>query len=301
MHNRFLCFALSVLLILGGCEYISPSADEIPPSASPEPSLSTSPSPVAPSPEVTPAVSDTPETVPGIYVNNERLQSAFTTELDQTLYVPLLTVIQALRPDAVVTEGDLQTEVTADGLTLTVYHQLNYLVANDRYLYLPSGVLTEDGQIMLPAKTLAQVLDAQLQIKNSSVCFTSGSGAIIPGSQYYDPDELFWLSHLIHAECGNQSLFGKIAVGNVVLNRVASPNFPNSIYDVIFQPGQFYDSYSGTITLEPNYESVVAAKLCLDGATVLSEAYWFNGTGIACWASQNKALIATIGGHSFYG
>lgn len=303
MHNKFPCLALCILLLLGGCseqpDTVTPSAGKISSSPPPEPSISVPSSSSSPSP--TTIVSDTPETLPGVYVNDQRLPSAFITEFDQTVYVPLLDVVLALHPDAVVTNGNLQTELNSDGLTITVYHQLNYLIANDRYLYLPSGVLIENDQIMLPASILSQILDAPMQVIHDSVCFTGGSGAILSGSQYYDPDEVFWLSHLIQAECGNQSLYGKIAVGNVVLNRVASPVFPNTIYDVIFQPGQFYDSYSGAITSDPSYESIVAAKLCLDGATVLPQAYWFNGAGIACWASQNKTLIATIGSHSFYG
>lgn len=229
------------------------------------------------------------------------IQNASCVEHGRTEYVSFVNVVLALHPNATVTKGNLQTEIKSEELTITVYHQLNYLIANGRYLYLPSGVLVENDQVMLPAGIIAKFLDAQVQTVNHNVCFTVNSGAILSGSQYYDPDELFWLSHLIHAESGNQSLYGKIAVGNVVLNRVASPIFPNTIYDVIFQPGQFYDSYSGAITLDPSYESIVAAKLCLDGATVLPNAYWFNGIGIPCWASHNKTLITNIGDHSFYG
>lgn len=298
MRNRFFCFALCVFLLLGGC---SKHVDTVPPSASsalPSPSLSPTPSP---SPTAAPIVSDTSEATAGVYVNEQKLPDAFVCEFNQTTYISLLDILFALHPNAVVTAGNTKTEINSNALTVTVYHQLNYLIANERYLYLPSGILIENDQIMLPAKTLAQMFGAQVQIVNDSIYFTSNSGAILSGSQYYDPDEVFWLSHLIHAESGNQSLYGKIAVGNVVLNRVSNPIFPDTIYDVIFQPGQFYDSYSGAITLEPSAESVIAAKLCLDGATVVPNAYWFNGAGIPCWASENKSLLTVIGSHAFYG
>src|SRR5699024_12370625 len=70
------------------------------------------------------------------------------------------------------------------------------------------------------------------------------------------------ISRLIYAESGNQPLEGKIAVGNVVLNRVASPLFPNTVADVIYQPNQFSPAGSGHLSRTPNAESVVAAKLC---------------------------------------
>lgn len=50
----------------------------------------------------------------------------------------------------------------------------------------------------------------------------------------------FWdLVYIIHAEAGNQDLTGKKLVADVVLNRVYDDRFPDSIHDVIFQPGQF--------------------------------------------------------------
>lgn len=306
MHDRFFCLALCVLLLLGGCgehaDTIPPSSSPALPSSPPLPSLSPTPSLTpSPSPTAAPAVSDAPETILSVNVNGQRIPNVFVTDFSQTQYISLLDVMFALHPNTVVTAGNAKTEINSDSLTITVYHQLNYLIANERYLYLPSGILIENDHIMLPAKTLAQIFDAQMQFVNDSICFTSDSGAILSGSQYYDSDEVFWLSHLIHAESGNQSLYGKIAVGNVVLNRVSNPIFPDTIYDVIFQPGQFYDSYSGAITLEPSAESVIAAKLCLDGATVVPNAYWFNGAGIPCWASENKSLLTVIGSHAFYG
>ena len=59
---------------------------------------------------------------------------------------------------------------------------------------------------------------------------------------------------------------GKIAVGNVVLNRVNDPRFPNTVYGVVFQRNQFTPAMTGTINRTPNESSVIAAKLCLEGA-----------------------------------
>ncbi|MEI3102536.1 MAG: cell wall hydrolase, partial [Oscillospiraceae bacterium] len=50
----------------------------------------------------------------------------------------------------------------------------------------------------------------------------------------YPSEELFWLSQIIHAEAWQQPLAGQIGVGNVVMNRVNSPDFPSTVFDVIF-------------------------------------------------------------------
>lgn len=65
-------------------------------------------------------------------------------------------------------------------------------------------------------------------------------------------------------------------MGNVLLNRVAHPSFPSTLYDVIYQPGQFYPEKTGCMEKTPNEGSVIAAKLCLEGAVVVPDAYWFN-------------------------
>jgi N-acetylmuramoyl-L-alanine amidase len=134
------------------------------------------------------------------------------------------------------------------------------------------------------------------------VVITAGSGPITSGDVAYPSDVLYWLSHIINAESGNQPLAGKIAVGNVVLNRVASSSFPNTVYEVIFQRSQFTPVSNGSIYLTPNAESVIAAKLCLDGANTVGNAIYFLNPKSSpnSWASRTRPYVATIGAHAFY-
>lgn len=62
----------------------------------------------------------------------------------------------------------------------------------------------------------------------STIQITSGSGPILSGEQAYQADVVYWLSRIIYAESGNQPLDGKIAVGNVVLNRWPAPGSPTA-------------------------------------------------------------------------
>ena len=131
---------------------------------------------------------------------------------------------------------------------------------------------------------------------------TRGSGAIQSGDQYYNQEDLFWLSRVIYAESGNQPLEGKMAVGNVVMNRVASPIYPNTVEGVLAQKNQFSTYKSGALAdRTPNESSIIAAKLVLDGGVVeeVRNALFFDSTA-GSWASRHKQCIAVIGGHKFY-
>jgi len=87
-------------------------------------------------------------------------------------------------------------------------------------------------------------------------------------------DELYLLSKIIYAEAGSDWLSDewKMSTGEVVLNRVASPEFPNTIAEVINQPGQYYNMSSGYFhKLRPNLRCVGAAKRLLEGERVLND------------------------------
>ena len=92
----------------------------------------------------------------------------------------------------------------------------------------------------------------------------------------------------------------------MILNRVASPLFPNTIYEVIFDrrygSNQFTPVTNGTIYNTPNAESVIAAKLCLDGAREADDSLYFVASRSAnrSWAGRNRAYCETIGAHTFY-
>ena len=131
---------------------------------------------------------------------------------------------------------------------------------------------------------------------------TRGSGAIQSGDQYYNQEDLFWLSRVIDAESGNQPLEGMMAVGNVVMNRVSSPIYPNTVEGVLAQKNQFSTYRSGRLADNtPNAASVIAAKLVLDGGVVeeTEGALYFDSNSNS-WAARNRECVAVIGGHKFY-
>jgi len=87
-------------------------------------------------------------------------------------------------------------------------------------------------------------------------------------------DDLYLLSKIIYAEAGSYWLSDewKMCVGEVVLNRVASPEFPNTISEVIYQDGQYYNMSSGYFQkLRPDARCVDIAKRLLEGERILND------------------------------
>lgn len=118
--------------------------------------------------------------------------------------------------------------------------------------------------------------------------------------------DVYWLSRIIHAEAAGEPYRGKVAVGNVVLNRVNSKDFPNTIYNVIFEYygkiPQFSPVADGTIYNTPCNECIQAAREALNGSRpVGNSTYFFNPSKAAgTWIVRNKSYVTKIGGHAFY-
>ena len=181
-----------------------------------------------------------------------------------------------------------------------------YMTANGRALYLSTPARIVNDRIMLPIRALATVFDMSVAWDGELMrVYLSGGGLLESGSSYYDPDTLYWLSRIISAEARGEPLHGQIAVGNVVFNRIKDQEFPDTVYGVIFdkQNGvQFTPTATGDIYAAPKDISVLAAKLCLEGADYSCGATYFISEKVTqCWAMSNKKLVTSIGGHRFYG
>ena len=229
------------------------------------------------------------------------------TEINSISYVPLRAVTRKLCPSAEISWENNQAVVRTSDLTLTARPGDCYINANGRILYARDGIILINDSVYIPIRVLAKALGATVAWNGNtnSVYVTSGSGTILSGNEYYNSDAVYWLSRIISAESRDEPLIGQIAVGNVILNRVASPEFPNSIYGVIFDAKwgiQFEPVKNGTIYDTPTEDSILAAKLCLDGASAVGDSTYFLNPAKASnfWAVQNCMFYSTIGNHQFY-
>ncbi|BBF45202.1 hypothetical protein lbkm_3964 [Lachnospiraceae bacterium KM106-2] len=125
----------------------------------------------------------------------------------------------------------------------------------------------------------------------------------------YSKNELRYLSAIVYAESGNQSHKGKVAVANVVLNRVKSRKYPNSIKSVIYQKGQFTPARNGSLKKALSLydknssrikSSKAAAKKALSGSSVLTKKYlYFSGYSSKKTIKQRYGKVIFIGAHYF--
>lgn len=250
-----------------------------------------------------PAVAAAPS--PLLSINGVALGSeAMATLWSDTTYVSLRMVSQALDNNAVVTWVDGVARVETGNTVLTARPGDTYVTINNAVVFVPHGVKLTQGRTLIPVRALAQAFDASVYWNSvtGEVSLTDGSSEQTPA---YSADDLYWLSRIISAESQGEPMEGKIAVGNVVLNRVASPEFPDTIYDVIFDGrwgGQFEPVRNGTIYQTPTAESVEAAKRCLEGANVVGSSLYFFAPALAqnFWVAENREYVTTIGCHNFY-
>ena len=220
-------------------------------------------------------------------------------------YVSLEAACAVLGYDADVDYNKEINKLTVEvaGITIEAGFEDDYLCANGRYLYLPDGYMEVDGSFIIPSEALAKIftLDVSWDEELGAVNFSTADEQILQsGDEYYNEDDLYWMSRIITWESGNQPVEGQIAVGNVILNRAGDARFGETIKDVIFQPGQFSVVSTGVIYDEPYEISTVCAKLVLEGYNTVGDAlffqvgrYWGSGMIETTWLGQ-------IGDHNFF-
>ena len=206
------------------------------------------------------------------------------------VYIPARELCERLGAKVSWNRDEKQASVTLPGLELTAKPGDRYIVANGRYLFCPDGVKLKRNRLMAPASALAKAFGAGLDYDAATrvLSLTSGGLVIESAETYYNKDDLYWLSRIIEAESGVEPLDGKIAVGNVVLNRRDRDEFPDTVKGVIF------DRRCG-IQFSP-------AKLCLDGANVAGESLYFTPIRRAetCWAARNRPVFGQIDRQMFF-
>lgn len=143
------------------------------------------------------------------------------------------------------------------------------------------------------AKTIAEIEaeEAARKAEEEKAKRTKNLGAVAASG-----DEVTLLAALIQAESGNQPYEGQLAVGAVVMNRVRSGGYPNSIQGVISQPGQFGPAATGQVASimanGPKASCMQAAQAAINGETVIGSLTHFRRAG------STEGIV--IGAHVFY-
>lgn len=116
----------------------------------------------------------------------------------------------------------------------------------------------------------------------------------------YSEQELQILANAVYGEARGEVYEGQVAVAAVILNRLESPEFPDTISEIIFQPGAFTAVADGQIWLEPNERAKQAVLDAINGWDPSENAlYYFNPkTATSKWI-WTRPQIKQIGEHIF--
>lgn len=226
--------------------------------------------------------------------------------INSTYYLPSRAFASAIGASYSYNSATRTATMKIGSLTFTSSDGCYVSYANGRALFSTTpSVIMNDGRMYIPADVLARAVGMRYSASSSAVTFSGSVSPLVSADKYYRSDEVLWLARIIHAESQGEPLLGQIAVGNVVLNRVKSPDFPNTIYGVIFDRKygvQFSPILNGTIYNEPSYNSILAAKICLEGYDISEGALYFlyPPLSTSSWIPRNREYAFTVGNHDFY-
>ena len=249
------------------------------------------------------------DTVTTVYLDGREILVGECVIRDSITYVPLRKFCNLFADCQFSWNGKTKTAtVTAEGLTMTVQEGAVYITANGHVYYTVGEVINKNGSLYVPIRPLARTMNLTLSWNAGRRCVElseEGRKSAFVSWANYNKDDLYWLSRIISAESRGEPIEGQIAVGNVVLNRVRSRSYPNTIYGVIFDRKhgtQFSPVSFGTIYNPPAASSILAAKMCLEGYTLSEDILFFMNPRIATnsWISKNRPYAFTIGNHDFY-
>jgi len=121
-----------------------------------------------------------------------------------------------------------------------------------------------------------------------------------PVGLWLTDQEVQWIAQMIHAEARGEPYLGQVAVGAVIINRVKSPKFPNTVKDVLFQDGAFQPIRNGTFYQAASEQAYRAALEALNGHDPTNGALFFFNPSISKDRFMHSRTPAiTIGQHRF--
>lgn len=177
-------------------------------------------------------------------------------------------------------------------------------VLKDRQLYTGNidgiyGAQTEQAVIKFQ-KQMGLAADGIAGPKTLAALGLGDAPAGVTGIGGYSANEVALLARIISAEARGEPYSGQVAVGAVILNRVAHPSFPNTLAGVIYQPGAFSCLDDGGVNAAVADSAYRAARDAINGSDPSGGAiYYYNPAQSTNKWIFSRPIITVIGNHRF--
>lgn len=245
-------------------------------------------------------------TVNGTYI---QVDSAPVIESGRTL-VPVRSVSNALVFDRVEWDGAAKKVTVSDADTEIILKIGDKTaVVNGVRKQMDTAAKLINDRTYVPVRFVSEAMGAEVDWNHKlyTVEITK-PGISVPGhavNEDYTREDLDWLAKIVHAEAQGESHQGKVAVANVIMNRIESTDFPDTVYEVVFDRKygvQFTPVANGAIYNNPAQESYKAAKQALYGKDEAGESLYFCNprTSTSSWIINNRPFYKSIGNHDFF-
>lgn len=172
------------------------------------------------------------------------------------------------------------------------------------------AIKTEEPYAVRSGDTLASIAEASgttakaLMIRNGLAdgSLQAGQSLKVVVPDFLDPEtaDAALLAKIVEIEAGNEPYEGKLAIANVVLNRVKSGRFPDTVRGVIYAPGQFPPAGNGLLKTETaSGDSLRAALAALSGENNVPGALYFFNPKLEPDKAKKTKVVKKIGHHMF--
>jgi hypothetical protein len=218
-------------------------------------------------------------------------------------YVSLRFIGEALGADVCWVKEEKKALVITQKSLMELFAEKKEILINGEKHNMDSSIEISNSRAMVPLRFISETLGCKVDWDPKYYTLSiNNENLVIPASSVYKrpytDEDLLWLARLIHVEGKGLSINAKVAIANVVLNRIKSPAYPDTIQSVIFQKGQFPPACkSGFKTLTPTQECITAAKMAYEGVNNISKCLYFCDVP---FKSKRITLYKKIDGMYFY-
>lgn len=243
-----------------------------------------------------------------VTVNGEEL--AMTTApiiVEQRTLVPLRIIAEVFGGVVSwVPEGQYIVIVFGEDRLEMMIGAAGYAFNSFPYLMDAAPILHED-RTMVPLRAIAEILGCQVSWDGTTrTVDLIKEGINVPENhrapeKIYTDEDVLWLARIVNVEGLDIGYEAKLAIANVVLNRVKGDEYPDTVYDVIKDTDyavQFPPAHRSSFdTLTPDVQSYQAARDALDGINNAGDCLYFNNAPFK-WKASDLYMI--IEGEYFY-